>query len=83
MWLWPLAMFEKRIQGGVAAAARLEIDFWGFTAGDKRYHQISRKGTKGIISRKGTENHKSERRLKKYILWSIAGIQQSSLDRER
>ena len=49
MWLWPLAMFENRIQGIVAAAARLEIDFWGFTAGDKRCHQISRKGTKGII----------------------------------
>ena len=29
MWLWPLAMFENRIQGGVAAAAQLEIDFWG------------------------------------------------------
>ena len=41
MWLWPLATFENRIQGGVAAAARLEIDFWGFTAGDKRCHQIS------------------------------------------
>ena len=49
MWLWPLAMFENRIQGGVAAAARLEIDFWGFTASDKRCHQISRKGTEGII----------------------------------
>ena len=49
MWLWPLAMFENRIQGGVAAAARLEIDFWGFMAGDKSCRQISRKGTEDIM----------------------------------
>ena len=52
MWLWPLAMFENRIQGGVAAAARLEIDFWGFTAGDKKkvaVRSAERKGTEGII----------------------------------
>ena len=33
---------------GVTAAARLEIDFWGFIAGDKRRRQISRKGTEAL-----------------------------------
>ncbi len=42
-------MFENRIQGGVAAAARLEIDFWGFMASDKSCRQISRKGTEDIM----------------------------------
>ena len=49
MWLWPLATIENRIQGGVAAAARFKIVFWGFTAGDKSCRQISQKGTEDII----------------------------------
>ena len=75
MWLWPLATFENRIQGGSLLVINVAI-----RSAEKVLKALSALLPRATIRTRITKANEDS---KKYVLWSIAGIQQSSLDRER